>query len=159
MSLQERVDLYLSYPWVKAAGVIDLDGLKSLLLARSPDCVEKAQRAVVAYETYGHTSWYDWSIENWGTKWNSYNFQMVSESEGRLEFLFDTAWSTPVPIFKALADRPELKKLCVAIHAFDEGWNFAFVGIIKDGCFLGQFVEVCEARYEEVYGRPAPRDE
>ena len=49
--------------------------------------------------------WYDWSVENWGTKWD------VSETfEDELGFIcFDTAWSTPVEILKVLSERyPDL---------------------------------------------------
>ena len=37
---------------------------------------------------YGHMDWYDWSIANWGTKWNA-----VRTSIDGAEVCFDTAWS------------------------------------------------------------------
>ena len=43
---------------------------------------------------YGHTTWYDWSCENWGTKWNSYDNEQVDADT----ILFSTAWSNPEPI-------------------------------------------------------------
>lgn len=47
---------------------------------------------------YGDDNWYDWSIKNWGTKWNAYEFIDNGDS---LEF--ETAWSTPEPVIKALS--------------------------------------------------------
>ena len=48
---------------------------------------------------YGFSSWYYWSIANWGTKWNAY------ETEFDEEYLyFKTAWDTPLPIFEKLAE-------------------------------------------------------
>ena len=48
---------------------------------------------------YGFSSWYDWSVANWGTKWNAY------ETEFDEEYLyFKTAWDTPLPIFEKLAE-------------------------------------------------------
>jgi hypothetical protein len=38
---------------------------------------------------YGHRSWYNWSIANWGTKWNAYNHSKPAPNE----IWFDTAWS------------------------------------------------------------------
>jgi len=38
---------------------------------------------------YGHKTWYDWSVANWGTKWNAYNGKMPKPDE----IWFDTAWS------------------------------------------------------------------
>lgn len=52
-------------------------------------------------------NWYDWSRENWGTKWNAY-----SHTEHRntpTTIYFETAWAMPQPILYALADAfPEL---------------------------------------------------
>lgn len=153
---QKRLERYLSYPWVKETGVRDLESLKRLLLARSPDCLEKAQRAVEAYDTYGYSSWYSWSVANWGTKWNSYGFEIIHDGDDGLEFRFNTAWSSPEPIFAALADRPETKDLTINILAFDEGWNFAFVAGIHHGQYLGREVDASDEIYQRVYGYAAP---
>lgn len=40
---------------------------------------------------YGHTTWYNWSIENWGTKWNAY--QSPDERDTESTIYFQTAWS------------------------------------------------------------------
>ena len=48
---------------------------------------------------YGFNSWYDWSLENWGSKWNAY------ETDFSEEYLdFQTAWDTPLPIFSRMAN-------------------------------------------------------
>lgn len=49
---------------------------------------------------YGHTTWYDWSCENWGTKWNSYDNEQVDADT----ILFSTAWSNPKPIMLKLSE-------------------------------------------------------
>lgn len=38
----------------------------------------------------GMPAWYEWRVENWGTKWNAYE---VTETPEGYEFL--TAWTTP----------------------------------------------------------------
>lgn len=48
---------------------------------------------------YGVTTWYDWNIANWGTKWNSCDAVL----EGNW-FKFDTAWNAPIPVFKKLSE-------------------------------------------------------
>ena len=45
---------------------------------------------------YGFTSWYKWSIKNWGTKWNAY---LSDVSNDYTELTFDTAWTIPEPVF------------------------------------------------------------
>lgn len=58
------------------------------------------------YEKYGHTTWYDWSIENWGTKWNASDVGVLFDESG---FVFQTAWSAPHPILLAMSKKyPEL---------------------------------------------------
>lgn len=158
-SLEEAVSRYLSYPWVKDAGVTDYDGLKALLTERDPSCVEKARTAIRAYEECGHASWYSWAISTWGTKWNAYSFELIAEEDGLLEFSFDTAWSPPEPVFAALAGRPECADLEISIRGFDEGWLFAYRGDIADGCYDSEGVEPTRAFYAEVYGEALQDDE
>lgn len=58
---------------------------------------------------FGHADWYGWKCENWGTKWGSYDCT-VSEitptgmGTATVTFQFDTAWSTPIPIFERLTN-------------------------------------------------------
>lgn len=46
-------------------------------------------KAVENVKLYGHMYWYDWRIENWGTKWGGYSYEKVNENT----FKFNTAWS------------------------------------------------------------------
>lgn len=56
---------------------------------------------------YGYYNWYDWSIANWGTKWNACD---VDITEDCLSIQFDTAWSCPEGIFKKICkDNPDKK--------------------------------------------------
>lgn len=55
-------------------------------------------------EKYGKNNWYDWSLDNWGTKWNAYNFKLVKEDDNNLHIEFDTAWAPPTPIFEKLEE-------------------------------------------------------
>lgn len=55
---------------------------------------------------YNHGG-YDWCIQHWGTKWNAYDIAYEDDS-----LYFDTAWSTPLPIWEELSKRfPELEML------------------------------------------------
>lgn len=54
-------------------------------------------------EKYGCADWYDWSITNWGTKWNACEADCYKDHDGRLIYRFDTAWSAPTPIIEKLA--------------------------------------------------------
>ena len=53
---------------------------------------------LMALRSTGHPSWYDWSIENWGTKWNAYSCERRGE-----KFRFETAWSAPLKFLDSLS--------------------------------------------------------
>lgn len=52
---------------------------------------------------YGAPTWYEWSIKNWGTKWNAYGYQDGEDYSKAKELRFDTAWAAPYPILKKLS--------------------------------------------------------
>lgn len=49
-------------------------------------------------EIYGKYNWYDWSCENWGTKWNAYDIKVYDDGFG-----FCTAWGPAHPVIERLA--------------------------------------------------------
>lgn len=71
--------------------------------------------------------WYQWQIENWGTKWNAYDlsrkryYDYPADTNYDIRtstIVFDTAWNTPRPVFDALfAKFPDLT---FEIHYADE---------------------------------------
>lgn len=55
---------------------------------------------------HGANNWYDWSVNNWGTKWNAYDIEKVDDNT----IMFNTAWSMPEPVIKALSKMfPDVK--------------------------------------------------
>ena len=64
------------------------------------ELLELGKNAVENVISYGCTTWYEWRIVNWGTKWNSYS---NSYNEDTSEIGFQTAWSAPHPIIAKLA--------------------------------------------------------
>lgn len=52
--------------------------------------------------SHGHPTWYEWSIKNWGTKWN---LDKGSVFDGEDTLSFDTAWSNPAPIMATLSSK------------------------------------------------------
>lgn len=51
---------------------------------------------------YGAKDWYDWSWNNWGTKWNSYD-NRIDECDPN-EIGFNTAWGAPHEVIQKLAE-------------------------------------------------------
>ena len=56
-------------------------------------------------ERYGENNWYDWSVKNWGTKWNAYGYDETFSYTPGEPLLFLTAWSSPHPILEQLSEK------------------------------------------------------
>ena len=69
-------------------------------------------------ECDGIPLWYDWSIENWGTKWNCYE-----QEHSHNGFQFWTAWSAPEQIFIALSRQFPNVTITVDFADEDPGGN------------------------------------
>ena len=54
--------------------------------------------------TYGADNWYDWSNDNWGTKWDA-SESYLQDDGWMLRYDFDTAWCPPEPIHAFLVDK------------------------------------------------------
>ena len=147
----------LHFPWVVDLGITNHAQLLAYAKKSRPEWIKAGEQAIAAQKATGHTSWYPWAIENWGTKWGAYSFEMLGDLPGPLEFKFETAWASPTPIFDALAAKfPQLK---FAVVGFDEGWNFAVHGEIADGLNNVLTVEATAKLYEQAYGEPPEENE
>lgn len=76
---------------------------KAFLKIRKDIDAETFKLGKQAYQNkikFGHTGWYDWCIDNWGTKWNAYGF---GEFESNT-LSFCTAWSRTMPVMTRLSE-------------------------------------------------------
>lgn len=73
------------------------------------------------YLEYGHATWYGWSVENWGTKWNAYG--QNDERNTHDTIYFETAWSTPIKVIKVLSEKFPSLKFILTYADEDSGSN------------------------------------
>ncbi len=130
-------------------------------LTKHPRYEELGIKRLKAIVETGYSDWYSWSIAHWKTKWNSYSFELVSESP--LEFTFDTAWSFPQPIFEKLTE--EFPSLHFECSSFDEGWGFGADGFFNPPEGKQPFTyyrggenngEIPDGLYQKVYHEDPP---
>ena len=70
------------------------------------DVIDYADTLKTAVQEYGSMDWYGWSVKNWGTKWNAYDFAPYS---GGTKIAFSTAWSGVPEILTKLSEKfPEV---------------------------------------------------
>jgi hypothetical protein len=74
-----------------------------MLKEKSPEEFDEALKIGQQYlrniADYGCATWYEWRIQNWGTKWPACE---IVVNENSVEF--DTAWSFPTPIVLRLSE-------------------------------------------------------
>jgi hypothetical protein len=59
---------------------------------------------------YNDQGWYNWNIENWGTKWDVNDVDVRDDSPGHWHIYFETAWSAPHEALVALSEQhPEVE--------------------------------------------------
>lgn len=108
------------------------------------------ERALAAIEASGYPTWYEWSLAHWGTKWNSYNGELVREAAGVLTFRFQTAWTVPTPVLNRLATLyPDLK---IVVDSYDECHNFAAHSVGSAGQFHEASFACTPTAFEAAYG-------
>ena len=77
--------------------------------------------AIVNEKLYGTPTWYEWCVNNWGTKWNAVAARIYGDYAGNLCYSFQTAWSTPMPVFEQLSRMfPEYRFL---VEFYDEDYG------------------------------------
>ena len=91
------------------------------------------QQALVLQENanrdkYGYANWYDWCVNEWGTKWDVGDEGSATLNEdGSLTASFNSAWAPPIEAYRMLED------LGFEIKAYYFEGGMMFAGIYEDG--------------------------
>jgi hypothetical protein len=135
---------YLDAPWVKEAGVTTKEGLIKLIEDKHPEYIEMAEQYKFNLDTYGSRHWYDWSIENWGTKWNASDTERDDDCDSVIEYTFNTAWAPPEPVI--LSASKQFLNLNFELNYFEGGMGFKGTYIVENG-------EVVDEHQSDYHGR------
>lgn len=86
-------------------------------------------------EELKENGWYEWNVENWGTKWNcDAQDWSVDEDFTTVSFWFDSAWSPPTELYKYITENTDFS---IEAEYCEEG-----VG------FVGEFIDGFDETYE-----------
>lgn len=113
--------------------VIPVPESLNITAGREGDDDDPKQIALVAaekanIEKYGVANWYDFCVNNWGTKWDVDPYEKVAVDEhNTIEFGFDSAWAPPVGIYEELTNQG----FYVTAWYYEPG--MAYVGKYEDG--------------------------
>ena len=78
-------------------------------------------------EKYGYSTWYDFCVSEWGTKWDVGGDNPAQDIPGGLMLGFDSAWSPPINAYEKL----EAQGFRIRAMYYEPG--MAFAGIWEDG--------------------------
>jgi hypothetical protein len=93
---------------------------------------DQKQKDLVAQEEvnvakHGYRNWYDFCVNEWGTKWDVGGDGMTCEIEnGRISTSFDSAWAPPVAAYEKLVD------LGFSVRAYYYEGGMCFAGVWED---------------------------
>lgn len=93
---------------------------------KSVDSPNNGPSAEKLIEKYGHSDWYSWAVDNWGTKWNC-DAQDWNRDGDSISFWFDSAWSPPTNLYEKITN----DDYDVEAYYLEEGMQF--VGKFSDG--------------------------
>ena len=80
-------------------------------------------------EVHGYGNWYDFSVNEWGTKWDvgGGDGHMVEQDANGVVFNFDSAWAPPIAAYEKLMEQG----FKIIAYYFEPG--MAFCGKWEDG--------------------------
>lgn len=113
-----------------------------------PENIYRGNLGLEEEKLYGKNNWYDWSITNWGTKWNAYDDYVENNV-----ITFNTAWSCPMPVLDALAELCYTYGVSFTGKWADEDMGHN-VGIFESDCDSDEYwfsYEYIEAESNEAY--------
>jgi len=96
-----------------------------------PKQIELQKQTMNNLSVYGYATWYDFCVNEWGTKWDVDAYDKVEyddqHDKNGITFGFDSAWAPPCGAMDYLVDQG----FTVRLYYYEPG--MAFAGIWEDG--------------------------
>ena len=121
---------------------------EELVGTRAPNLDINSEKSKELFAKYGACDWYDWSILNWGTKWNATCIEdwYIAEDGITAQINFDTAWGQPTEWLIAASKKyPNIE---FGLEFYEEG--NCFIGYYK--IINGQFLVKNEPAWDSEEG-------
>lgn len=116
------------------------DNIENLSEQEKDELFKVGERYFNIAKTYGYLNWYDWSLGNWGTKWNAYESCMNEPTETSVTLYFQTAWSGVPMLVSMLVEKFPNLSFEYKFADEDRGYNCG-VGQGNNGEFEFDYLE------------------
>ena len=99
--------------------------------------IEKIKK-YINIRLYGYDNWYNWSIANWGTKWDACESNICHNDIDYFAVSFESAWSPPIALIdNIMKDFPDL---CFTLEYEEPGM-----------CFGGRLLAQYETLWDDLH--------
>ena len=105
------------------------EDLRNIVAGSVPVAEEEAHKAKeqANRDKYGYTNWYDFCVNEWGTKWDVGGDNPAQDFPGGLMLGFDSAWAPPTTAYEKLTEQG------FRIRAMYYEPGMAFAGVWDNG--------------------------
>ena len=95
-------------------------------------------------QKYGYGNWYDYCVNEWGTKWDvgGEGYEVEIQEDGRITLSFDSAWAPPVAAYEKMLEQG------FEIRAYYYEPGMCFAGVYDDG--FDDYIEFGDMTADEV---------
>lgn len=105
---------------------------------------------------FGYKDWYDWSVAEWGTKWDIGECYQNEIRNNELHLAFDTAWSPPLGVYERYISHND--DISISAYYYEPGCDF--MGLWEDGsddCYqlsdvTDKELETDLSNFDDLYG-------
>ena len=113
----------------------------------SPEQEDLEAKEKINEERYGYSNWYDYCVNEWGTKWDvggdsAWGDPAEIQEDGRLTLSFDSAWAPPTAAYDKLLD------LGFSVRGYYYESGMCFCGVYDDG--YDDYFEIGDMSWEQV---------
>jgi hypothetical protein len=102
-----------------------LDTVSGSLSKDDPGYADHIRKMEENKTKYGHTDWYDWKVENWGTKWDVHSEYpssvKLSPCGHTVTLSFNSAWAPPLNFYSHMELEHDFK---IDAYYFEGGCGF-----------------------------------
>lgn len=102
-------------------------------------------------------NWYNWSLSNWGTKWDATDVfiedkeNIINNKLNKMKYYFLTAWSPPIQWFSSIIQI--YKNIKFEFDFIEEGMDFAGKIIVENGNVVFEEEYSPSSKYWEEYDK------
>jgi hypothetical protein len=132
----------------KIDSILADSNVENLLIPLENNTPEKCQALI---KEFGTDNWYDWNLQNWGTKWDiEVDDYFVSDT--RFECQFDTAWTPPTQFLHLLHEKfPNLELRLTYLLEGSEDCGVIYTDRTPQGVQIAEQQD--QIRYQSICGK------